>query len=83
MDCLGVGCPVITYDRGALSEVFEDGVDGFVVRDRVEFQRAMQKVETLDRGKIEERAWARWGPVPVGDRLVPVLIEASRGARWG
>ena len=81
VDVLGCGCPVVIWNRYAYPEVVEHGVDGFLANTREEFIEYMKQAERLDRALIRERAWIRWGPQAVGDRLVPVLTEASRGAR--
>ena len=82
VDALGQGTPVITFNQCGSAESLEHGKDGFLVDDMEEFKKYMAEVEQLDRQRIEQRAWARWGPQAVGDRLLSVLVDASRGARW-
>ena len=83
VDSLGRGCPVVMTWSEAAEEVIKPGVDGFLAKDRGEFKRNMLEVDKLDRKLIAKRAWERWGPKAVGDRLLPLLLEVSRGARWG
>ena len=82
VDALGAGCPVITWRRYAYPEVVEHGVDGFLADDDEQFEGAMRMAYSLDRVEIARRALRRWGARAVGDRLVPVLVDVSRGARW-
>ena len=82
VDALSVGCPCITWGRYAYPEVVEHGVDGYLAQDDNEFKTLMRQVDRLDRADIACRARARWGAHAVGDRLAPVLVDVSRGARW-
>jgi glycosyltransferase involved in cell wall biosynthesis len=43
------GTPVIAYRHGAVPEVMEDGVTGFIVADQEEAVRAAQAIDTVDR----------------------------------
>ena len=82
VDTLLSGVPTIAYRRGALPEVVEHGIDGFLVDTPAEFKDAMLHVDLLDRAKIRERAIARWGVRNVAERAVVLLGEVAAGARW-
>lgn len=43
------GCPVIAFDRGAMSEVIKNGETGFVVDDVEEMTEAILNIGTIDR----------------------------------
>ena len=49
VEAMACGTPVITYDRGAASEIIVDGVTGFVVPkdDEVAMKAALQKIITM------------------------------------
>jgi glycosyltransferase involved in cell wall biosynthesis len=47
MEALASGTPVIAYRSGALAEIVEDGVTGFLVNDVKEMAEAIAKVPTL------------------------------------
>lgn len=49
VESLACGTPVISYNRGAASEIIKDGVTGFLVKGRDEMIEAMKKVGKLDR----------------------------------
>jgi glycosyltransferase involved in cell wall biosynthesis len=60
IESLGTGTPVIARRAGALPEIVEHGVDGFLVDDVTEAQLAVQEVRGLDRGLIRRRALERF-----------------------
>lgn len=55
IEAMACGTPVIAYPRGAVPEIVEDGVTGFLVRDEAEAAAAVQKVKALDRRRIRAR----------------------------
>jgi glycosyltransferase involved in cell wall biosynthesis len=52
IEAMACGTPVIAWDHGAVPEVVEDGVNGFIVRSVEEALQALQRVTTLDRRRI-------------------------------
>ncbi len=66
IESLATGTPVIARRAGALPEIIEHGVDGFLVDDVEEAVLAVRLVGDLDRRRIRERALLRFGR----DRMV-------------
>ncbi len=60
IESLATGTPVIARRAGALAEIVEHGVDGFLVDDLSEANLAVSLVGDLDRARIRERAIARF-----------------------
>ncbi|MBU0777963.1 glycosyltransferase, partial [Patescibacteria group bacterium] len=83
VDTLLCGCPVVTYNTGAFPEIIEHGKTGFLANDREGFKQLMAKVDTLDRQLIREKAIERWSVEATVDRLLEVVIDVTRGLRWG
>lgn len=83
VDALCCGCPIVTYDVGALSEVVEHGVTGFLARDREEFKAYMGRVGELNPETIREGAAARWSVEAMVGRLLEVAERVANGDRWG
>jgi glycosyltransferase involved in cell wall biosynthesis len=52
IEAMACGTPVIAYDRGAVREVIEDGVTGFIVDGVGEAVEAIGRLGTLDRAAI-------------------------------
>lgn len=48
MEALACGTPVVAFPNGALADVVEDGVTGFLVRDVRQMAEAMRAVDRLD-----------------------------------
>jgi len=58
MEAIACGTPVIAFPAGALPDIVEHGVTGFIVHNVDEMAGAIHAVESLDRGRC--RAIARW-----------------------
>jgi glycosyltransferase involved in cell wall biosynthesis len=84
IESLATGTPVIARRAGALPEIIEHGVDGFLVDDLVEAELAVRLVGDLDRAAIRARALARFSAERMVDdyeRVYRRLIATPRGAR--
>jgi glycosyltransferase involved in cell wall biosynthesis len=55
------GTPVVAFPNGALLEIVEDGVTGFLVDDAQEMADALASAATLDREACRRRARQRFG----------------------
>jgi glycosyltransferase involved in cell wall biosynthesis len=60
IESLAAGTPVIAFRHGALPEIVEDGVDGFIVDDLEGAERAVVNVARLNRARIRDRALRRF-----------------------
>ncbi|GCF11633.1 glycosyltransferase family 4 protein [Dictyobacter arantiisoli] len=54
LEAMAVGCPVISFARGAAPEVLAHGESGFLVRDKQEMIRALAQIDRLDRRTIRD-----------------------------
>jgi glycosyltransferase involved in cell wall biosynthesis len=85
IESLATGTPVIARRAGALPEIVEHGVDGFLIDDPSEARLAVRLAETLDRTRIRARALERFGVermIDAYERLYRTLIE-EHGRRTG
>jgi glycosyltransferase involved in cell wall biosynthesis len=53
-EALACGVPIIGFKRGAVPEVVENGVNGFVVNSYSEMVKAVAQIESIDRRKCRE-----------------------------
>jgi glycosyltransferase involved in cell wall biosynthesis len=60
IESLATGTPVIARRTGALPEIVEEGVDGYLVDDLGEAQLALTRIAALDRAEIRRRALSRF-----------------------
>jgi glycosyltransferase involved in cell wall biosynthesis len=80
IESLAAGTPVIARRAGALPEIVEHGVDGFLVDDLSEARLAVTLVAGLDRARIRERAIARFDVermVSDYERLYRMLVDGD------
>jgi glycosyltransferase involved in cell wall biosynthesis len=55
IEAMACGTPVIAFNRGAVTEIVEDGLTGFVVEDEEEAIAASARLSRLSRGAIRRR----------------------------
>jgi glycosyltransferase involved in cell wall biosynthesis len=74
------GCPVAAYRRGAMSEVVEEGVSGFLAEpdDVDDLARAITSCVTLDRASVQASARRRLGLEAALDQYELALQEVAR-----
>ena len=80
IESLATGTPVIARRAGALAEIIEHGVDGFLVDDLSEAKLAVSLVGDLDRARIRERALTRFNAermVSAYERVYLDLVEGT------
>ena len=76
------GTPCIAYDQGAMREVIDEGVTGYIIRGGKELTQAISRCETLDRARCRKEAVSRWSYRGVVDTWMPVIESVARGERW-
>ncbi len=80
IEAMACGCPVIAYSRGAIPEVIENGVTGFVVDDEAGALAATEQLSTLSRPAIRKRFERRFTARRMATDYLAVyrdLIEAA------
>jgi glycosyltransferase involved in cell wall biosynthesis len=60
IEAMACGAPVIAYDCGSVSEIVEDGLTGFIVRNEDEAAAAVARLPQLSRARVRERFEARF-----------------------
>ncbi len=60
IEAMLVGTPVIAFPRGAVPEVVEDGVTGFLVGSAREMADRLRRLSGFDRARCRRRAEERW-----------------------
>ena len=52
IEAMACGTPVIAWRRGSVPEIIEHGVTGFIVENEAEAIHAIERIPTLDRGRV-------------------------------
>jgi glycosyltransferase involved in cell wall biosynthesis len=81
-EAMACGTPVAALDRGAVREVVDDGVTGFVVDTLDQMVDALPRVFALDRRRVRQHAVSRFGVDRMVDEYVGVyrrIVGAHRG----
>jgi glycosyltransferase involved in cell wall biosynthesis len=60
MEAIACGTPVIAFAAGALAEIIEPGVTGFLVKDAAQMAEAIRAIDNLDREHCREVARRRF-----------------------
>src|SRR3954451_13721062 len=60
-EAMACGTPVVALDRGAVREVVDEGLTGFVFEDLEQLANDLPRVFNLDRRRVRQQAVARFG----------------------
>lgn len=77
MEALASGTPVIAYGSGALPEVVEHGVTGFIVSDAAEMAEAIGRVGEIDPAACRRAAEARFDVRRMTDAYLTLYAELT------
>ena len=83
-ESMACGTPVAALDRGAVREVVDDGITGWVFSDIEQMIGGLSKVLALDRRRVRDQAVVRFGAARMVDEYIAVyrrIVESLRGAR--
>jgi glycosyltransferase involved in cell wall biosynthesis len=81
-EAMACGTPVAALDRGAVSEVVEQGVTGMIFDDLEQMAHGLPRVFNLDRHRVRQRAVQRFGVARMVDEYLGVyarIVESRRG----
>jgi glycosyltransferase involved in cell wall biosynthesis len=84
IEAMACGTPVIAYNAGAVPEVLEDGVSGYVVDDEAGALRALQEVRALSRAAVRAAFERRFTARRMAEDYVAVyadLVDSQRTPR--
>ncbi len=81
---MACGTPVIAWNCGAVPEIVEDGLTGFIVNSEDEALAALRKVRDLDRHRVREACEQRFSAVTMAQAYLDVyarVLETPRPLR--
>jgi glycosyltransferase involved in cell wall biosynthesis len=81
MEALACGTPVIAYARGALPEIVEHGVTGFLVHDTHEMADAIGRCDDIDPARCHAAALARFSIARSVEKYLDAYRDLVEGHR--
>jgi glycosyltransferase involved in cell wall biosynthesis len=81
IEAMACGTPVIAFNRGAVPEVVEDGVTGYIVEDEAGALRALGRLAQLSRAHIRRRFEERFTARRMANDYISVYGELIAAAR--
>jgi glycosyltransferase involved in cell wall biosynthesis len=80
-EAMACGTPVAGLDRGAVSEIVDEGISGAVFESLDALVAGLPRVLALDRGRVRARAEERFGADRMADAYVDVYTRLSTRRR--
>jgi len=85
IEAMACGTPVIAFNRGAVPEVVDEGVSGFIVEDEIGAVAAVNRLHTLSREGVRRRFEERFTSHRMAQQYVDAyqaVIRAQRRSRF-
>jgi glycosyltransferase involved in cell wall biosynthesis len=84
IEAMACGTPVITFERGSVPEVIEDGVTGFITRDEADAVRAVRRLSEISRDGVRARFEQRFSARRMAEDYVSLfedMVDRPRTAQ--
>lgn len=82
IEAMACGTPVIAYNRGAVPEVVEEGVTGFIVNTAEEAAAKVGEAANLDRKKIRDEFEKRFTSTVMAKQYEKLFYRIRDGTAW-
>jgi glycosyltransferase involved in cell wall biosynthesis len=77
IEAMALGCPVISFERGAASEVVAPGKSGFLVQHLDEMVEAMGRIDEFDRETVREHVEQHFSARIMARRYTEIYQKVS------
>lgn len=77
IEAMAAGVPVLAYDRGAVSEIIEPGVTGYLGNTLADLIDNLPCVGKLDRTRIRDEASRRFSREVMGGRMEKLMLQVT------
>jgi glycosyltransferase involved in cell wall biosynthesis len=82
IEAMACGTPVIAYNKGAVPEVVEEGVTGFIVNNVDEAVAKVEEAAKLDRKRIRAEFEKRFTSAVMAERYQDLFYRIRDGKAW-
>lgn len=82
IEAMACGTPVIAYNKGAVPEVVEEGVTGFIVNTIEEAAAKVKDAAKLDRKRIRAEFEKRWTSKAMAEGYEELFYRIRDGTAW-
>ncbi|MDQ5823066.1 MAG: glycosyltransferase family 4 protein [Chloroflexota bacterium] len=83
IEAMACGTPVVALPNGALPEIVESGVTGYLADDERALPSCVLRAMSLDRVRVRDRATARFGIQHVAGKYLDLYRDMAAGALGG
>ena len=81
IEALACGTPVVAMKRGAMPEIIEHGVNGFLANNEEEFAEYMQRIDEIDPAACRRSVEERFSDIAMAEAYVERYMEAIENAK--
>ena len=81
IEAMACGTPVIAHPRGALPEIIEDGVNGFLVEDEAQAVDAVNRLDELTREGVRRRFEERFTARRMAEDYLAIYAKVGAGKK--
>ena len=74
IEAMACGTPVLGFNRGAIPEVIDHGVNGFISENKEEMMKHVQQCETIDRSAVRRIAEERFSVEKIGSEYLSLYF---------
>jgi glycosyltransferase involved in cell wall biosynthesis len=78
IEAMACGTPTVAYRRGAVPEVIEDGVTGYIVEDEDQATASIGKLSKIERAKVRDRFEQKFTVEHMADNYLRLYHDCSR-----
>jgi glycosyltransferase involved in cell wall biosynthesis len=78
IEAMACGTPVITYRRGSMAEIIQDGKTGFLCHNAAEMREAIGKIDQIDRRYCREYVEANFTARKMAENYIKVFQKVIR-----
>jgi glycosyltransferase involved in cell wall biosynthesis len=76
IEAMALGCPIITFARGAAPEIVVDGVTGFLVNSVDEMVRCMPRIDEIDRAEVRRHVERHFSARVMAEKYIEIYRRA-------